>query len=52
MVKVKVAARRGVKGGEIEQVYNVPELLMGEKELRVILEQNSQVKDNSLQKPK
>jgi len=47
MVKVKVAASRGVKGGEIEQVFNVPELLMGEKELRVILEQNSQVKDNS-----
>ncbi|MDD8059480.1 MULTISPECIES: DUF6776 family protein [Shewanella] len=46
-VKVKVKASRGVKGGEIEQVYNVPELLMGEKELRVILEQNSQVKDNS-----
>jgi len=47
-VKVKVNASRGVKGGEIEQVFNVPELLMGEKELRVILEQNSQVKDNSL----
>ena len=46
-VKVKVNASRGVKGGAIEQTYNVPELLMGEKELRVILEQNSQVKDNS-----
>ncbi|MFT6978444.1 MAG: hypothetical protein ACJAZA_002182 [Shewanella psychromarinicola] len=46
-VKVKVSASRGVKGGEIEQTFNVPELLMGEKELRVILEQNSQVKDNS-----
>ncbi|MGX9463266.1 DUF6776 family protein [Shewanella sp. A14] len=46
-VKVKVKASRGVKGGEIEQTFNVPELLMGEKELRVILEQNSQVKDNS-----
>ncbi|QDE30369.1 DUF6776 family protein [Shewanella polaris] len=46
-VTVKVNASRGVKGGEIEQTFNVPELLMGEKELRVILEQNSQVKDNS-----
>ncbi|GGB66755.1 hypothetical protein K8B83_18405 [Shewanella inventionis] len=46
-VKVTVNASRGVKGGSIEQTYNVPELLMGEKELRVILEQNSQVKDNS-----
>jgi hypothetical protein len=46
-VKVKVTASRDVKGGEIEQIFNVPELLMGEKELRVILEQNSQVKDNS-----
>ena len=46
-VTVKVNASRGVKGGEIEQIFNVPELLMGEKEQRVILEQNSQVKDNS-----
>ncbi|WP_445773559.1 DUF6776 family protein [Shewanella sp.] len=46
-VKVIVNQSRGVKGGTIEQIYNVPELLMGEKELRVILEQNSQVKDNS-----
>ena len=33
LVKVKVRPSRGVKGGEIEQIFNVPELLIGEKEL-------------------
>ncbi|WP_394129682.1 DUF6776 family protein [Shewanella maritima] len=45
MVKVNVKSRRGVKGGQTQEVYNVPELL-GEKEQRVILEQNTQVIDN------
>ncbi|QBF83880.1 hypothetical protein EXU30_15240 [Shewanella maritima] len=45
-VRVKVKARRGVKGGETFATFHVPELLQGEKEQRVILEQNSQVKDN------
>ncbi|MBR9726616.1 DUF6776 family protein [Shewanella intestini] len=46
-VKVQVKSRQGVKGGQTVELFHVPELLQGEKELRVILEQNSQVIDNS-----
>ena len=56
-LKVRVKPARGVKGGEIEQVFNIAdiapitiEVTDNQKEPRVILEQNSQVSDNSPQK--
>ena len=56
-VKVLVKSSRGVKGGEIEQVFNIADIASlttevtdNQKEPRVILEQNSQVSDNSPQK--
>ncbi|MGI1987383.1 DUF6776 family protein [Shewanella glacialipiscicola] len=49
-VKVLVPSSRWTKNSQTEQVYSAPELLQGEKEPRVILEQNSQVKDNLPQK--
>ncbi len=48
-VKVNVPKSRWAKAAEAEQVFNVSELLELEKEQRVLLEQNSQVKDNSEQ---
>ncbi|QSX34678.1 hypothetical protein JYB87_05425 [Shewanella avicenniae] len=45
-VKVVVPASRWGKGGETEDSFSVPELLNGEKDTGVILEQNSQVIDN------
>ncbi|QIR15270.1 DUF6776 family protein [Shewanella aestuarii] len=55
-IKVTVQAARGVKGGSIEQVFDLAdintinsEITNSEKEPRVILEQNSQVSDNSPQ---
>ncbi|MCL1036960.1 hypothetical protein L2750_07310 [Shewanella submarina] len=48
-VKVVVPASRWTKGAESEQTFSVPELTSGEKEPRVILEQNSQVTDNPAQ---
>ncbi|ABE56095.1 conserved hypothetical protein [Shewanella denitrificans OS217] len=47
-LKAKVRAGRGNKAATLSQVFDVSELLASEKELGVILEQNSQVKDNSL----
>ncbi|MDF0533773.1 hypothetical protein KDN34_12110 [Shewanella yunxiaonensis] len=44
--KVIVPASRWSKGGETEQSYSVPELLTGEKDSGIILEQESQVLDN------
>jgi len=49
-VKVVVPSSRWTKNSQTEHVYSVPELLQGEKEPRVILEQNSQVTDNLPQK--
>ncbi|GIU08754.1 DUF6776 family protein [Shewanella morhuae] len=49
-VKVLVPSSRWTKNSQTEQIYSAPELLQGEKEPRVILEQNSQVKDNLPQK--
>ncbi|MCT8942560.1 hypothetical protein MYF52_05350 [Shewanella putrefaciens] len=49
-VKVVVPSSRWTKNSQTERVYSVPELLQGEKEPRVILEQNSQVTDNLPQK--
>lgn len=49
-VKVVVPSSRWTKNSQTEHVYSAPELLQGEKEPRVILEQNSQVKDNLPQK--
>ncbi|MCS6205499.1 DUF6776 family protein [Shewanella baltica] len=49
-VKVLVPSSRWTKNSQTEHVYSAPELLQGEKEPRVILEQNSQVKDNLPQK--
>jgi hypothetical protein len=46
-LKAKVRAGRGNKAATLSQVFDVSELLAPEKELGVILEQNSQVKDNS-----
>ncbi|KFZ38351.1 hypothetical protein HR45_07645 [Shewanella mangrovi] len=48
-VKVVVPASRWSKGGETEQSFSVPELLNGEKDTSVILEQNTQVIDNQPQ---
>ncbi|MGI2257830.1 DUF6776 family protein [Shewanella sp. GXUN23E] len=48
-VKLVVPASRWTKGAESEQIFSVPELTSGEKEPRVILEQNSQVTDNPAQ---
>ena len=48
-VKVVVPASRWTKAAESEQTFSVPELTSGEKEPRVILEQNSQVTDNPAQ---
>lgn len=48
-VKVKVPKTRWAKAGEAEQVFNVSDLKRVEKEQRVLLEQNSQVMDNSEQ---
>lgn len=45
-VNVIVPSSRWTKNSQTEHVYSVPELLQGEKEPRVILEQNSQVTDN------
>ncbi|MCF1429087.1 MAG: hypothetical protein LPH21_06920 [Shewanella sp.] len=45
-VKLVVPGNRRTKGAESEQIFSVPELTSGEKEPRVILEQNSQVTDN------
>lgn len=45
-VKVVVPRSRWSKGGETEQSFSVPELLNGEKDNSIILEQNSQVIDN------
>ncbi|MFQ6371363.1 DUF6776 family protein [Shewanella sp. YIC-542] len=47
--KVVVPASRRSKGGETEQSYSVPELLTGEKDPGIILEQTTQVLDNSSQ---
>lgn len=49
--KVIVPASRWSKGGETEQSYSVPELLTGEKDSSIILEQEGQVLDNSPQQP-
>ena len=46
-IKVSVNAKRAVNGGKIDQTFNVEALLNPKKEQPVILEQNSQVKDNS-----
>lgn len=45
-VKVIVPASRWNKGAETEQSFNLTELLEGEKDPGIILEQNSQVTDN------
>ncbi|WP_412522840.1 DUF6776 family protein [Shewanella chilikensis] len=44
--KVVVPASRWSKGAETEQSFSLPELLEGEKDPGIILEQNSQVTDN------
>ncbi|MGL4446682.1 MAG: DUF6776 family protein [Shewanella sp.] len=49
-VKVVVPASRWTKNSQTEHVYSLPELMQGEKEPPVILEQNSQVTDNLPQK--
>ncbi|NMH65759.1 DUF6776 family protein [Shewanella salipaludis] len=46
LAKVIVPSSRWTKGSQTEQSFDAAELLQGEKEPRVILEQNSQVKDN------
>lgn len=48
-VRVVVPASRWSKAAEAQQVFSMPELILGEKEPRVILEQNSQVTDNPAQ---
>ncbi|QSX38012.1 DUF6776 family protein [Shewanella sedimentimangrovi] len=48
-VKVIVPASRWSKGAQTEQEFSLPELLEGQKEAGIILEQNSQVTDNSAQ---
>ncbi|MGL5360992.1 MAG: DUF6776 family protein [Shewanella sp.] len=49
-VKVLVPASRWTKNSQTQRLYSLPELIAGEKEPAVILEQNSQVTDNLPQK--
>lgn len=49
-VKVTVPSSRWAKGSQIEQEYSSQELSVNENEQSIVLEQNGQVLDNSVQK--